>query len=61
MSEYEQEISEYNHTLQTNPLHREEVLAIEHLQAQDTRKTIELKQPALSSSSRWLQTYKKGH
>ena len=52
MNEYEK--SEYdkknynNHTLQTNTRHREEEL-------QDTRKTNKVKQPALSSPSRWLQ------
>ena len=38
----------HNHTLQTNPLYREE-------EPQNINKSIKAKQPALSSSSKWLQ------
>ena len=46
----------HNHTLQTNPGHREEELqSIYSNNLQKIGKTIKAKQPTLSSSSRWLQ------
>ena len=43
-----------NHKLQANPRHCEEEPQ-KNLQSQDIRKTIKVKQPALSSTSRLLQ------
>ena len=52
-------ISQYhNHKLQTNPWHREEEL-LDIYRNKTSKKTIKANQPALFSSSRWLQNYKR--